>query len=111
MIITEYETTLVRSHKDLEITPEFLAAMTNYLHDEENNIPDDFVITEDMIEAWANHHTETLTMPIHLYGDGTVDTLDDWITDYMVEYFNDYVLNSYIDDRDWYDSTYRVWKK
>lgn len=98
MIITEYETATVWSHKDLEITPTFLAEMTNYLHDE-TNVPADFVITEDMIRAWAEDDDGIPSMTIMRYNDGTTYSLTDWIHDYMVDYFNDYVLNAYIDDR------------
>lgn len=110
MIITEYETATVWSHKDLTITPEFLTEMTNCLHDD-GNAPEDFVITEDMIRAWAEDDDGIPSMTIMCYDDGTTYSLADWIHDYMVEYFNDNVLNSYIDDRTYDDSTYRVWKK
>lgn len=110
MIITEYETATVWSHKNLEITPAFLAEMTNYFRDK-TNVPADFVITEDMIRAWAEDDDGIPSMTIMGYDDDTPYSLADWIHDYMVEYFSDSSLISFIDDQTFNDSTYKVWKK
>lgn len=110
MIIREYEVSTVWSHKDLEITPEFLEEMNKCFHDD-CEVSENYKITEDVIAEWAIKGEDALDMPVMHFDDGTSAILGEWINDYMIDYFTDDITESFVDDRTYQDSMYKIWKE
>lgn len=110
MIIRESEVSTVWSHKDLEITPEFLEKMNKCLHDD-CEVREDYKITEDIIAEWITNGEDALDMPVMFFDDGMSCSLGDWINDYMADYFTDNIIESFIDNKTYQGSMYKIWKE
>lgn len=85
MILTEKYMQIVQSHKDIEITDEFLERMNECLY-KDCKVPNGFKISEKTLQDFANDIESNMKFEwINTEGDET--SLDDWVSDYIGDYF------------------------